>query len=142
MTEINLDKLSTLENIRDYETDSKTGLWLKRYHANWCSHCQKMKSEWDKFIKTSRYENIQIVSIEDEAVKKMSVRPNNLLGFPSIHLYKDNLLLSEYDGERTSEKIHEFIKETLPSISGGTRRNKTKRKKCKNKKKRSYRKPR
>ena len=44
----------------------------------------------------------------------MKERPNNILGYPSIHLYKDGLFLSEFNGDRTSDKLKEFLKIHVP----------------------------
>ena len=67
-------------------------------------------------------------------------RPNNILGYPSIHLYKDGLFLSEFNGDRTSDKLKEFLKIHVPKQSGGKvslKRKKSKRNKNQKKKRRN-----
>ena len=120
MPEVKIDSLSSKEIIDNFQKMSEKGLWLKRYHADWCGHCQSMQTEWDKFVKSHEDSPVQIASIEDAAIQKMSVRPNNLLGFPSIHLYKDGNFISEFNGERTSEKMSEFLKLFSSLQSGGS----------------------
>lgn len=119
MPEINLNDKSTKQYIRDLEKKSQQGIWIKRFHADWCGHCQNMESEWNKFVNSLPYKNIQIVSIEDKVIQKMKEKPNNILGYPSIHLYKNGRFLSEFNGERTSDKLGEFIKVYVPKQSGG-----------------------
>lgn len=138
MTEINLNEKSSQEHIKDFEKVSQKGIWLKRFHADWCGHCQNMATEWNKFVSSSSQKEIKIASIEDKAIQKMNQKPNNILGYPSIHLYKDGLFLSEFNGERTSDKINEFLKVYLPKQSGGRlsqKKKKIKSKKNKNQKK-------
>lgn len=130
MPEISLDNLSSQEQIDDFEKKSNQGLWMKRYHADWCSHCQKMNSEWQKFVNSDN-QGIQIASIEDKAVQKMRTRPSNLLGFPSIHIYKNGTFISEFEGERTSQKISDFLKTFISTQSGGGYSKKKKHKKNK-----------
>lgn len=133
MPEINLNESSTEQYMSDFEKMSQQGIWLKRFHAEWCGYCQNMESEWRKFVNTHNHKDIKIVSIEDKAIQKMGERPNNILGYPSIHLYKDGLFQSEFNGERTSDNLKEFLRVHVPEQSGGRVSLRKKRKKKKSK---------
>ena len=119
MPEINLNASSTEQHMSDFEKMSQQGIWLKRFHADWCGHCQNMETEWNKFIDSHSHQGIKIASIEEKAIQKMEERPNNILGYPSIHLYKDGRFLSEFNGERTSDNLKQFLKVYVPKQFGG-----------------------
>ena len=44
-----LTSKDTEKKIKDIEEKMKKGLWMVRYYADWCAHCQIMKSDWEKF---------------------------------------------------------------------------------------------
>ena len=75
MPEINLNDSSTEQHMNDFEKMAQQGIWLKRFHADWCGHCQSMESEWSKFVDSNPHRELKIVSIEDKAISKMKERP-------------------------------------------------------------------
>ena len=110
MSEISLDAHSSQSQLDNYESYSKKGNWLVRYHASWCGHCISMSQEWSNFVLNNKNKKIKIASIEQEAMDKLKKFPLNFKGFPSIIFFKDGQFVSEFNNERTEQKLHQFIK--------------------------------
>ena len=87
-----------------------------------------MKTEWDNFTKLSTPSKIQIASIEDKALQKMTTQPNNILGYPSIHLLKNGNFISDYNQDRTTDKLLSFVNSQSKVLQGGGRRKSIRRK--------------
>jgi thiol-disulfide isomerase/thioredoxin len=102
-------------------TEEGTTVWLT--HANWCGHCQAFSSEWKKFRETHG-KKINVVDVESSAIekikqdqklyKKITKKEGNqhILYFPMIVVfYKkgDKTVKKHFEGERTSDKLHEFL---------------------------------
>lgn len=81
------------------------------FHANWCGHCQAMKSEWEKTKQGLAGGNIATLDLEDSKNPGLA-KNNDVKGFPTIRLYKSGFpgQYKEYVGERTSNKLVEFAK--------------------------------
>ena len=106
MPVINLSKQSSDQEIANFESQFKKGKWLIRYHADWCGHCQTMKKDWTHFEKSNHHLNL--ASIEEQALERFKTQPNNLLGFPSIHLNQNGQFVSEFEGARNSQQWSKF----------------------------------
>lgn len=133
MTILSLDNNSTQLDIENFEKKIKDGKWIIRYHADWCYHCKKMTSDWKKF--ESDNSDYNIASVEETAIKKLTQKPNNLLGFPSIHLSNNGKFIKELDGDRSLDNFRSFYNSYQQS--GGRKKKSTKinKKNRKNKKK-------
>lgn len=115
----------TNEKIDNLTKMTKTAntVWLT--HANWCGHCQQFQPEWKKFRKSNKGKNINVVDVESSAIEKIKQNPTlykritkkegneQVLYFPMIFVfYKkgDKTVKKLYEGERTAEKLQEFLK--------------------------------
>lgn len=123
MPVINLSKQSSDQEVANFESQFKKGKWLVRYHADWCGHCQTMKKDWTQFEKSNK--NLNLASIEEQALKRFKTQPNNILGFPSIHLNQSGEFISEFEGVRNSQEWSKFYH----SHKGGGTRTKSGKKK-------------
>ena len=103
----NLTKEDKEEKIKDIEKKMKKGVWMIRYYADWCGHCQMMESEWKTFEKKNSNKNI--VSIESQAMEKMNQQPENFGGFPTIIIQNNNKKIDEFNQERTFKNFQKFL---------------------------------
>ena len=65
-----------------------------------------MKKDWTHFEKSNHHLNL--ASIEEQALERFKTQPNNLLGFPSIHLNQNGQFVSEFEGARNSQQWSKF----------------------------------
>jgi len=80
------------------------------YKTEWCHFCQKLKKEYGKLSKILL--NKAIVTVVDADESNNLVEKNNrfIYGykvnhFPTIVIYKNGYFVSEYTGDRTSNKM-------------------------------------
>jgi rhodanese-related sulfurtransferase len=67
----------------------KTGLCLVDFNAKWCAPCVKMKPSIDSL--SQHYKYLCSVSQIDGAVQTDILKPMQVLGFPTLIIYKDGV---------------------------------------------------
>jgi len=94
-----------------------------------CGHCHQFKPVWDAYRK--KYGNrINIAEVKDDYLSSVVPR-QEVLGFPTIKLYRSSNELKEFANERTVEQLYKFTESNLNKVL-----NKLKLKSKKNKNKR------
>ena len=95
----------------------KSNNWIVLYYANWCGHCQMMKPEWNKAASMlANDDNVNVGEIESEYIPKMTTSPN-VVGFPTIRIYKNGGEGQDYEGGRVADEIVEFARTKCGSNS-------------------------
>ena len=78
-----------------------------------CPHCINMQSEWKKFISSVKEKNIKATILEiDSAILSSIKNPlinNNIKGFPSLFIIKNNKFVSQYNQERKANNFLQFL---------------------------------
>ena len=80
-------------------------------HMDGCGHCKNMMPEWANATKKNNT-NIRMRKVErsqDDGPKLCS--KFNISGFPTIILLEDGEKIKEYDGERKSDAIIQFLQQ-------------------------------
>ena len=89
-----------------FESDNKKKLVL--YYAPWCPHCKPVKPVFDELSKIYAGNNeVTIKSINGDEEPSL-LKEQNVKGYPTIRLFVGEKSF-EYKGERTAEKLQEFI---------------------------------
>ena len=78
------------------------------FFAPWCGHCQSTKPEWDK-LKKNPPANCKLVEVNCDDEPKVAEQ-NDIQGFPTFKLFKNGSVI-DYDGERTSDAMTQFIQQ-------------------------------
>jgi thioredoxin-like negative regulator of GroEL len=130
----------TNENVDKFNKLAKTHDSFLKYYMPGCGHCVAMESDWETMKKQiprelSKNRDVLVGEINSEAVPKLSGY-NDILGYPTIVYLKNGNLKDEYSGERTSNKMLEWVLLHLKNQSGGNKRRKPKSKTKKTHKKR------
>jgi thiol-disulfide isomerase/thioredoxin len=105
-------------------------------HANWCGHCQHLMPEWERMESEIHspidplYGKVEIVKIEsadmDTKLPKYKAMVNNknipMEGYPTIAMINTGAVKT-YGGERSAEKIKNWIATGGgPAQTGGKKR--------------------
>ena len=90
--------------------------FIKFYHPN-CHHCIAMSETWKTLpnkLDKKKYENLNIVQIHANALSDINSNcSKNIMGFPTIRMVKPGgEHYQEFNGERDTESLKEFIKNT------------------------------
>jgi thiol-disulfide isomerase/thioredoxin len=83
-------------------------------HASWCKYCTDFKPVWNSIVKTLENDrSIHLVSVESECMKWMPKKHQQVLGYPTIQIVKNNKVFNFDEMFRTKENIlsfaHKFI---------------------------------
>ena len=78
-----------------------------------CPHCINMQSEWKKFISSVKEKNIKATILEiDSAILSSIKNPlinNNIQGFPSLFIIKNNKFVTQFNHERKANNFLQFL---------------------------------
>ena len=78
-----------------------------------CPHCINMQSEWKKFISSVKEKNIKATILEiDSAILSSIKNPlinNNVEGFPSLFIVKNNKFVTQFNQERKANNFLQFL---------------------------------
>lgn len=93
---------------------SKEKLVFVKFFAPWCGHCQAMAEDFKSAATELKGKAVLAdvdATVEEELAKKYKVD-----GFPTLKMFADGELLTDYHGGRDKESIIKFIERaTLPS---------------------------
>ena len=84
------------------------------FYADWCGHCKKFKPIFDEELKqliSSSNIPVQLESIDGDKNPEITSKCN-VTAYPTLILEVNNKLIN-YDGQRKSEDIIQFIKKHL-----------------------------
>ena len=95
-----------------FNNNTKKGVWLVWYYADWCGHCVNMKPEWEKLEKSCESNNnLNIAKVNSNNMSEINSNMNqNIQGYPTIRLFNNSNLKEEYNGERSFESLLNFLK--------------------------------
>jgi thiol-disulfide isomerase/thioredoxin len=137
----------------------KNKIIVGKVYANWCSACNGLKPEWEKFEKMMKSNNVEVMNIEEKEMGPRLKQIKNTHGFelkvegyPTLFKIADGKL-SYYEKERNANKMKEWalhggsdeqkqngIPNVMYDLQGGKRKNtrKNRRDKKKSRKTRGF----
>lgn len=78
-----------------------------------CHHCINMQPEWKKFVHSVKKQKIRANILEIDANILSSIKNplinNNIQGFPSLFIIKNNKFVASYANERTASNFLKFL---------------------------------
>jgi thiol-disulfide isomerase/thioredoxin len=94
------------------QTGGSHPIELMLFKAEWCGHCKKFKSTWDK-IKSENENKLRFNSYDsDQTLDTKYFKKYDIQGFPTLILKKDDKVI-EYTNKMDEELILKFIDEHL-----------------------------
>ena len=91
----------------------KNGTTFVGAFSKTCPHCVNMQSEWKKFASNVKEKNIKATILEiDSAILSAIKNPlinNNVEGFPSLFIVKNNKFVTQYNQERKANNFLQFL---------------------------------
>ena len=110
-----LEKSSQLPN---FNNNVKKGPWLVWFYADWCGHCKMMKPEWKKLEKRcARDPRLNVAKVSDEMKNDIPEQMNqNIQGYPTVRMFNNGKMMSEYSGERNNNAFLEFLLNKIKNV--------------------------
>ena len=104
-----------LDRINNKLNPGENDVMIVLFYVDWCPHCVSTKPEWAKLQnkmnnKKVNGKNVQVkaVNCEGSKVEEEAAKDNNINGFPTIKLLKNNETV-DYNGERNAEAMADFV---------------------------------
>lgn len=83
------------------------------FFAPWCSHCVKLEPTWKKLADALKYnKKIKVAQVDCTADPELC-QAQNINGYPTLNLYKDGYLVTQYTQSRTLSNLVGFVQSTL-----------------------------
>ena len=110
-----LEKSSQLPN---FNNNVKKGPWLVWFYADWCGHCNMMKPEWKKLEKRCASDpRLNVAKVRDDMKDNIPEQMNqNIQGFPTVRMFNNGKMMSEYSGERNNNAFLEFLLNKIKNV--------------------------
>ena len=105
------EKKSAVEVLTDADFGKKVGkgVWLVKFYAPWCGHCQALAPTWEKLAAASAG-RFHVAEVDCPANPKTC---EGVSGYPTLRLYVEDEEPSEYEGERTVEAFVAFVEQSV-----------------------------
>lgn len=95
---------------------SKEKLVMVKFFAPWCGHCQAMAEDFKSAA--SELKGKAVLADVDATVEEELAKKYNIDGFPTLKVFADGEVLTDYNGGRDKESMIKFInRATLPSYT-------------------------
>jgi thiol-disulfide isomerase/thioredoxin len=79
-------------------------------YASWCKYCIDFKPIWKSIVKSLENDkSIHLVAVESDYIKFMPKKHQQVLGFPTIQIVKNNTVSNFDEMFRTKENILMFV---------------------------------
>jgi len=94
-----------------FDSYASSGLLFVKFYAPWCGHCKSLAPIWEKLGDSFEdNDEINVAKVDCTEVKSLCGK-HEVEGFPTLKLFRNGVLLSEYDGERDLEGLIKFVKQ-------------------------------
>ncbi|XP_055523496.1 thioredoxin domain-containing protein 5 homolog [Wyeomyia smithii] len=95
----------------NFQHTIEKGVTFIKFYAPWCGHCMRLAPTWEqlaeKFIGS---DTVKIAKVDCTLeVNKVLCGEQKVNGFPTVFIYRNGEVLSEYNGNRSLEDLHDFV---------------------------------
>lgn len=106
-----------VDNFNDTEKDNSKEFKheIVLYYALWCGYSKMFLPEWEKFVAYAKdnFNNVKVTSIRCEGGDEATCKQKGIKGYPMVVLYLEDGTEVNFDDERTSDKLIEFINKNI-----------------------------
>ncbi|MCB0660173.1 MAG: thioredoxin family protein [Saprospiraceae bacterium] len=100
------EDIGSLENIQsldEFKGIISSGVSLIFFHASWCPNCQEQRPAIEALTKRDDLKAAKIYQVDYEKIKEV-VNEYNIIGFPTIVFYKNNVEVKRFESKGHSEE--------------------------------------
>ncbi|GFX76406.1 thioredoxin domain-containing protein 5 [Trichonephila clavipes] len=97
----------------NFENAIAQGISFVKFFVPWCGHCKRLEPVWNNLaIKFSSNPKIKIAKVDCTKEERLCVE-HKVPGYPTLYIFREGELITEYHGERKLENLHSFILEYI-----------------------------
>jgi thioredoxin domain-containing protein 5 len=98
-----------------FQQGIESGVAFIKFYAPWCGHCKRLVPTWqslaEKFVSNA---NVKIAKVDCTLSENRDLcSEQGVNGFPTLFIYKNGEKISEYNGSRSLDDLHEFVSSHL-----------------------------
>jgi protein disulfide isomerase family A protein 3 len=113
---------SDVLNLTDDDFDSKTAALenaLVMFYAPWCGHCKRLKPEFAQAAESLRDDDppVALVKVDCTEGGKETCNRFSVSGYPTLKIFKNGELTSDYNGPRDASGIVKFMRSQVGPAS-------------------------
>jgi thiol-disulfide isomerase/thioredoxin len=102
------------KSVQEFEGFAEEAYKMVMYGVDWCPHCVNAKPEFEKLGATQTIDGKLVeFAIVNPEKDKAAAEGKEIKGYPTIHLYKPDGSVEEYEGPRTHDAMLQFLKSKL-----------------------------
>jgi len=95
--------------------DTASGDWeFRKYVADACPHCRHLKPAWEEALKNYdgpvKFRNVTCADDNWQPVKENEKLCENIMGFPTMKMFKGDQEIEEYQGARSGDALLNYVK--------------------------------
>lgn len=110
----------TVLDSSNFEATVKHGYTFVKFYAPWCGHCQEMAPDWNDLANhffEKPIAGVDLTIAEVDCVEAaMTCMDEGVDGYPSIKLYKDGNVMTDYFFARSLDRMKRFLSDKLVDI--------------------------
>lgn len=80
-----------------------------------CGHCTKFKPQFSEASERVSRDKIGSLGIVDATVQQNIAQEFQIKGFPTLKLFQNGRVKTEYNGQRTVNDVYKFMKTNAPT---------------------------
>lgn len=80
-----------------------------------CGHCVKLKPQYSEASQRVTGDKIGALGIVDATVQEKLAQEFQIKSFPTLKLFQNGRLKTEFNGQRTVNDIYKFLKTNAPT---------------------------
>ncbi|XP_059152695.1 thioredoxin domain-containing protein 5-like [Physella acuta] len=96
----------------NFHAHLSSGLVFVKFFAPWCGHCKRLAPTWEDLGKEMKSDPVSIARVDCTQHKSVCDQ-NEVRGYPTLKIFRNGELLSDYRGGRTLEDLQSFVKKHI-----------------------------
>ena len=96
------NNLKEISSLTEFNQMTSEGVSLIFFHATWCSKCAEQRPAIEALPEDTRFKDVRFGQVDYEKNTDI-ITQNNVIGFPTIRIYKNGIKIHELVGSKNTK---------------------------------------